>query len=198
MNFALSNQNLRSRVTTHLTPLFTPLLTPRCLRCQGVKVVLLNKSWSHTPHFTFLYFYAQFMSVHLHLLAGQSCLKYFKNWENVFPLHMVSYVSFKKPRDFWPMYQYNVLIIYGQSKYMLWQRYVTGFDSRSHYQMMTSIAYQIKTIQIPKQIHKMNNARFGFDCFWQTLSTARTVLIAIAADWIHLGHIGSTRVTQIC
>ncbi len=66
---------------------------------------------------------AQFMSVHL--LAGQSCLKYLKNWEKVFSLNMVSYDIFKEPRDFW------------------------------------------------------------------TLSTARTVLIAIAADWV-------TRVTQIC
>jgi len=39
----------------------------------------------------------------VHLLAGQSCLEYFKNWENVFSLQMVSYNIFKEPRSFWPM-----------------------------------------------------------------------------------------------
>ncbi len=96
------------------------------------------------------------------------------------------------------MYQYNVLIIYGPSKNTndvatLCDRI---YDPSTRW--WQALLTKIKTIQIPKQTHKMNNERFGFDCFWQTLSTTRTLLFAIAAGWIHLGQVGSTRVTQIC
>ncbi len=135
------------------------------------------------------FYFSVFLRTIFVFAFAPSCVKYFKIWENVFPLHLVSYVIFKKPRET------NVPIqcvnnIWSKQEYK-WCGNVMWQDLRSQYQMMTSIAYQNQDNSNTKA-NTQNEQRKVW--FWLLLTDVEHNTNSIVCNCSRLNTFGSGRI----